>query len=75
MDVFVNFQLLWALSGDFQQLWTLCGNFLKYTKYYTKFKDRELKAAQLEVQLARTQMQMISMQLNPHFLFNTLNGI
>lgn len=44
-------------------------------QYYQKFKERELMAAQLEAQLAKTQLQMISMQLNPHFLFNALNGI
>ena len=43
--------------------------------YYRRFRERELHAAQLEGQLAQTQLQMLKMQLHPHFLFNTLNAI
>lgn len=34
-----------------------------------------MRASQLEAQLAQAQLQMLKMQLHPHFLFNTLNGI
>lgn len=44
-------------------------------EYYRQFRERELRAAQLETQLAQAQLQMLKMQLHPHFLFNTLNGI
>jgi len=37
--------------------------------------ERERGAINLERQLAQAQLQMLRMQLNPHFLFNTLNGI
>ena len=43
--------------------------------YYRKLQDRELKASQLEAQLAQSQLQVLKMQLHPHFLFNTLNAI
>ena len=43
--------------------------------YYNKFRERESRAAQLEAQLAQAQLQTLRMQLQPHFLFNTLNGI
>jgi two-component system, LytTR family, sensor kinase len=43
--------------------------------YYRQFRERQLRAAQLETQLAQAQLQMLKMQLHPHFLFNTLNGI
>ena len=43
--------------------------------YYRQFRERELRASQLETQLAQAQLQMLKMQLHPHFLFNTLNGI
>lgn len=43
--------------------------------YYWQFRERQLRASQLEAQLARAQLQMLKMQLHPHFLFNTLNGI
>ena len=34
-----------------------------------------LKTAQLEEQLTRARLETLKMQLNPHFLFNTLNMI
>jgi two-component system, LytTR family, sensor kinase len=40
-------------------------------EYYRRSRERE----QLEAQLAETRLQMLSMQLQPHFLFNTLNTI
>jgi two-component system, LytTR family, sensor kinase len=43
--------------------------------YYAKFRDRELRSSQLEARLAQTQLQVLKMQLQPHFLFNTLNAI
>lgn len=43
--------------------------------YYQKFQERELRASQLEAQVAQSQLQVLKMQLHPHFLFNTLNAI
>jgi two-component system, LytTR family, sensor kinase len=43
--------------------------------YYVLYQDRKVKAAQLEAQLAQAQLQALRMQLQPHFLFNTLNAI
>jgi two-component system, LytTR family, sensor kinase len=43
--------------------------------YYRDVQGRELRASQLEALLAHTRLQMLSMQLQPHFLFNTLNTI
>jgi two-component sensor histidine kinase len=37
--------------------------------------DRERRAAKLEAKLASAQLQMLRLQLHPHFLFNTLNAI
>ena len=36
---------------------------------------REVRASQLETQLAKAQLSALRMQLNPHFLFNTLYAI
>jgi two-component system LytT family sensor kinase len=50
--------------------------FFSYTyKYYNQFKERELKTAKLEKDLIQAQLQALKMQLQPHFLFNTLNSI
>lgn len=43
--------------------------------YYQRFRDRELRATQLEAKLAQAQLQVLRMQLQPHFLFNTLHSI
>lgn len=38
-------------------------------------RDERLRNAQLETRLAQSQLQALRMQLQPHFLFNTLNAI
>ena len=43
--------------------------------YYDKYRARELKSSQLEARLAQAQLQALKMQLQPHFLFNTLHAI
>ena len=43
--------------------------------YYQRFREHEKAKAELEVQLANAQLAALRMQLNPHFLFNTMNGI
>lgn len=43
--------------------------------FYRKYREHALHASRLETQLAQTQLQMLKMQLQPHFLFNTLNAI
>lgn len=43
--------------------------------YYRKFRDREVQAAELERRLAEARLMALQMQLNPHFLFNTLHTI
>jgi two-component system LytT family sensor kinase len=44
-------------------------------EYYRKFRDREMRAVQLQAQLTEAQLQALKMQLHPHFLFNTFNTI
>jgi two-component system LytT family sensor kinase len=43
--------------------------------YYHQLRERERQAAELEKHLANARLQALKMQLHPHFLFNTLNGI
>ncbi len=43
--------------------------------YYRRFMAGERRAAQLQTQLAQAQLQALKMQLQPHFLFNTLHSI
>ena len=43
--------------------------------YHGRFREREIRAAQLEAQLALAQVQALKMQVHPHFLFNTLHAV
>lgn len=43
--------------------------------YYRAGREGELRASQLEARLADARLQLLRMQLHPHFLFNTLNTI
>lgn len=49
--------------------------FYRGATYYTQLREKETAAAQLETQLVHAQMSALRANLNPHFLFNTLNGI
>jgi signal transduction histidine kinase len=44
-------------------------------EYYNQVRERERRAAELEAHLAQARLQALKSQLQPHFLFNTLNGI
>ena len=44
-------------------------------RYYQQARERELRTSQLEARLAESRLQVLKFQLQPHFLFNTLNTI
>jgi sensor histidine kinase YesM len=62
----ITFQLpvFWGLVGIAHAL-----------RFYEQSKARERREAELEVRLVEARLQALRMQLNPHFLFNTLNSI
>ena len=43
--------------------------------FYRHFRRRELETARLEASLVNARLQALELQLQPHFLFNTLNAI
>lgn len=43
--------------------------------YFTEAREREAQQARLAAQLAEARLGALRMQLNPHFLFNSLNAI
>jgi sensor histidine kinase YesM len=59
-----NVFFYWAILAVYQIL-----------TYYRQLRERELRSSQLEAKLAQTQLQILKMQLHPHFLFNTLHAI
>jgi sensor histidine kinase YesM len=42
---------------------------------YLRYRERELRSTRLESQLAQAQLEVLRMQLHPHFLFNTLHAV
>ncbi len=54
--------------------WAAYG-FLELYAYVAENRQRELKTAQLEAQLNQARLDVLKTQINPHFLFNTLNTI
>jgi len=43
--------------------------------YYLRLQDRRIQATELRAQLTEARLQALRMQINPHFLFNTLNAV
>ncbi len=83
LDPVVTVRSLPALFSQYLLSWTVLDGIVFCTLvaihnalvYYRVSKDRALRASQLEMRLAQAQLQMLRMQLQPHFLFNTLHSI
>jgi len=59
-----NFLLYWAIAGAFHAV-----------RYHREMVQREQLAAALRTSLTEARLDGLRAQLNPHFLFNTLNAI
>jgi hypothetical protein len=59
---------------DILVYWVLFGVCQGMTNF-RRSQERERRAAELEARLAHAKLQALRMQINPHFLFNTLNAI
>ncbi|MGH7446930.1 MAG: sensor histidine kinase, partial [Longimicrobiales bacterium] len=44
-------------------------------EFYKRHREGELRAARLEASMHRARLAALRMELNPHFLFNTLNAV
>jgi len=56
-------------------LYTLLLGIAHAVLYYRRFRERERAAERLAAGLTEARLQVLKMQLQPHFLFNTLNAI
>lgn len=70
----VSYFLISNLAPQFVIYWAIVASSHGWT-FYRQSRDRELQASQLEARLAEARLQLLQMQLQPHFLFNTLHAI
>jgi len=63
-NIHLNILSYWAIIGVYYVL-----------DYHHRWREREVRAAELERALSEAQLQALKMQLHPHFLFNALNSI
>src|SRR5262245_4167022 len=64
-------------SNLFEQFWMYSSMMtaILAIQHYREFRQRERREADLRRQMAEYELQVLKLQLQPHFLFNTLNGI
>jgi signal transduction histidine kinase len=62
------------IAAEFIAYWAIVGGFYA-VHYYRESQRRQLAAARLEATLTETRLDALRSQINPHFLFNTLNSI
>lgn len=69
-------QQMLILNFDWEMMtyWTIVG-VSHALRYHYKAQAKELSAAQLETRLVEAQLHTLQRQMQPHFLFNTLNTI
>jgi two-component system, LytTR family, sensor kinase len=63
-ELISNLVIFWVVFGIFRGI-----------GYYQKLREKEYTAIRLETELTNAQLSALRMQLNPHFLFNTMNSI
>jgi two-component system, LytTR family, sensor kinase len=71
---FRTYLLITSLAPSFLFYWGIVAAAHGFA-YYRSSKEKELRASQLEARLAQSRLQVLQMQLHPHFLFNTLHTI
>jgi two-component system, LytTR family, sensor kinase len=62
------------LATDFVIYWAIVGAYYAID-YRRQLRQREMAASELRASLSQARLQALRGQLNPHFLFNTLNAI
>ncbi|MEW6323686.1 MAG: histidine kinase [Acidobacteriota bacterium] len=69
-------QRMFFLYFDWEMMtyWAIVGLSMA-ARYHREAQERALSASQLETRLVEAQLQALQRQLQPHFLFNTLNTI
>lgn len=71
---YIPFRIVMEYLKQFISFWAVFGVYT-IIKVNKERETQRLKTVQLEEQLTRARLEALKMQLNPHFLFNTLNMI
>ena len=71
--LFQKLLVTYTLSNIFKY-WVIVLGYLGW-HYYQAYRERERQAGALTTELVEARLQALRMQINPHFLFNTLNTI
>jgi two-component system, LytTR family, sensor kinase len=71
---FISMEFAYKFQQGLVTYWVILA-VLRGMESRRRLRDERLRNAQLETQLAQSQLQALRMQLQPHFLFNTLNAI
>lgn len=71
---YIPYRIVMEYFKQFISFWAVFVLFV-YFKTQKEKEDEKLRMAQLQEQLVKSRLQTLSSQLNPHFLFNTLNMI
>jgi len=66
---------LWNLVEDIFAIYIPIIVIAHAVLYYSRYREREIRAAQLQAQLSDAKLLALKSQLQPHFLFNTLHSI
>jgi two-component system, LytTR family, sensor kinase len=70
----MRYRLLMEYQKQFVLYWLVFG-LIAFIDYVRRNREREVRATELERRLTEARLDALKMQLNPHFLFNTLNTI
>ncbi len=70
----MRYRFLMEYQKQFLAFWLIFFGY-QVLVYLRRGREREVQAAALQTQLSEARLNVLKMQLNPHFLFNTLNMI
>lgn len=63
-----------AIADRMIEYWIILGAFMAYY-YFQQYKNREVELVVMENELSNAQLKALKNQLQPHFLFNSLNTV
>lgn len=84
LTLFLVVRLLYAESGIFPEMIDVVMLFFNMffvvfiaiaIKFYKRWSEKDYREQRIQKEKVETELQMLKTQINPHFLFNTLNSI